>query len=52
MVGPIMVGWILPNWGINAVFVVFGLFALAGAILTWSSAIETRSELLERIAPT
>ena len=52
MVGPMMVGWILPNWGLNTVFVVFGLFAAVGAIITWLFAIETRGEVLERLSPT
>jgi MFS transporter, putative metabolite:H+ symporter len=52
MVGPIMVGWILPHWGLNAVFVVFGLFALAGGILALFCAIETKDQVLERLSPT
>ncbi len=51
MAGPIVVGWVLPHWGINAVFVVFGLFALMGALVAFFFAIETRSQVLERLSP-
>jgi len=51
MAGPIMVGWVLPHWGINAVFVVFGLFALMGAIVAIFLAIETRGHVLEELSP-
>ena len=51
MVGPILIGWILPHWGLNAVFVVFGAFALAGAVIAYLFAIETRGQLLERLSP-
>jgi MFS transporter, putative metabolite:H+ symporter len=51
MAGPLAVGWILPHWGINAVFVAFGLFALMGALVAYFFAIETRSQVLERLSP-
>jgi len=51
MAGPIVVGWILPRYGINAVFVVFGLFALMGCLVTAFFAIETRSKVLEQLSP-
>jgi putative MFS transporter len=51
MVGTSVVGWVLPNWGINAVFVMFGLFALMGAIVTYFFATETRAQVLERVSP-
>jgi putative MFS transporter len=51
MAGPIMVGWVLPHWGLNAVFVVFGLFALMGCLVTLFFAIETRGQVLERLSP-
>ncbi len=52
MVGPLLVGWILPHWGLNAVFIVFGAFALIGAVIAYFFAIETRGQLLERLSPT
>jgi putative MFS transporter len=51
MVGTTVVGLILPLWGINAVFVMFGLFALMGAIVTFFFADETRAKVLERVSP-
>ena len=51
MVGTTAVGWILPFWGINAVFVMFGLFALMGAIVTFFFAVETRAKILEDVSP-
>jgi len=41
----------LPAWGINAVFVMFGLFALMGAVVSFFFAVETRAQILERISP-
>jgi putative MFS transporter len=51
MAGPIVVGLILPRYGINAVFVVFGLFALMGCLVAAFFAIETRAQVLERLSP-
>jgi len=49
--GPVVVGLILPKYGVNAVFVVFGLFALMGCLVTLFFAIETRGQVLERLSP-
>ncbi len=49
--GPVVVGFILPRYGINAVFVVFGLFALMGFLVTLFFAIETRAKVLEHLSP-
>jgi MFS transporter, putative metabolite:H+ symporter len=51
MVGTTVVGLVLPLYGINAVFVMFGLFALMGAIVAFLFAIETRAQVLERVSP-
>jgi MFS transporter, putative metabolite:H+ symporter len=51
VVGTTVVGWVLPYYGINAVFVMFGLFALMGALVTAFFAIETRAQILERVSP-
>ncbi len=51
MVGTTVVGWILPLWGINAVYVMFGLFALMGAVVAVFFAIETRARVLESLSP-
>jgi putative MFS transporter len=51
MVGTSVVGWVLPHYSINAVFVMFGLFALMGAIVAVFFAIETRAQVLEHVSP-
>jgi MFS transporter, putative metabolite:H+ symporter len=51
MVGTTIVGWILPAYGINAVFVLFGCFALMGAVVAFFFAVETRAQVLERLSP-
>ncbi len=51
MVGTTVVGWILPLWGMNAVYVMFGLFALMGAVVAVFFAIETRARVLETLSP-
>jgi MFS transporter, putative metabolite:H+ symporter len=51
VVGTTIVGWVLPYYGINAVFVMFGLFALMGAVVTFFFAVETRAQVLERVSP-
>ena len=51
MVGTTVVGWVLPHYGVNAVFVMFGLFALMGAIVAVFFAVETRSRVLEQVSP-
>jgi MFS transporter, putative metabolite:H+ symporter len=51
VVGTTVVGWVLPTYGVNAVFVMFGLFALMGAIVAAFFAVETRGQVLERISP-
>jgi putative MFS transporter len=51
MVGTAVVGFILPHWGMNAVYVMFGLFALMGAVTAVFFAIETRAQVLERLSP-
>lgn len=50
-IGTSIVGWVLPSYGINAVFVMFGCFALMGACVAFFFAIETRGQLLERLSP-
>jgi MFS transporter, putative metabolite:H+ symporter len=51
VVGTTVVGWVLPYYGVNAVFVMFGLFALMGATVTFFFAIETRAQVLEKLSP-
>jgi MFS transporter, putative metabolite:H+ symporter len=52
VLGPYMVGWILSTGGgINIVFLMFGAFALVGAIVTIVFAVETRGRVLEELSP-
>jgi MFS transporter, putative metabolite:H+ symporter len=51
MVGTTLVGFVLPFWGMNAVYVMFGLFALMGAVVAILMATETRAQVLERLSP-
>jgi putative MFS transporter len=51
MVGPLLVGFIIPRGGADMVFVVFGLFALAGAIILAVFGHETRGKVLEEVSP-
>jgi MFS transporter, putative metabolite:H+ symporter len=51
VLGPYMVGAILPNTGINAVFLMFGAFALVGGLVTLAFAVETRGRVLEELSP-
>jgi MFS transporter, putative metabolite:H+ symporter len=51
MVGTSLVGFVLPAYGLNAVYVMFGLFALLGALATIFFATETRAQVLERLSP-
>jgi putative MFS transporter len=51
MIGPLVVGAILPLGGINAVFGVFGIVALTGAVICAVFAIETSGKVLEELSP-
>ena len=51
MLGPLLVGFIIPRGGPDLVFVVFGCFALAGAIIMALFAHETGGKVLENVSP-
>jgi putative MFS transporter len=51
VLGPYMVGFILPVAGINAVFLMFAGFALFGGLVTLAFAVETRGRVLEELSP-
>jgi MFS transporter, putative metabolite:H+ symporter len=51
MVGPFVVGLVLPKYGADAVFVMFGIVALLGGIICFAFAMETRGKVLEELAP-
>jgi hypothetical protein len=49
---PLMGRWInFANLGVDAVFVMFGLLALMGAVVAFFFAVETRVQILERVSP-
>jgi putative MFS transporter len=49
-VGPLIVGFVLPRYGINGVFLVFSIFALTGCTAA-NFMIETRRRVLEEVSP-
>jgi len=51
VLGPYMVGFILPSAGINGVFLMFGAFALVGGLVTLAFTVETRGRVLEELSP-
>ncbi|GGI01939.1 MFS transporter [Arthrobacter liuii] len=50
-IGPILVGWIVDNYGISYVFSVFAAVALIGGLITVFFAIETKGRVLEELSP-
>ncbi|WP_235705477.1 MFS transporter [Acidiphilium iwatense] len=48
---PYLVGLVLPLYGISGVLLMFGVVAVAGAILARSGMIETKQRRLEEISP-
>ena len=49
-VGPLIVGFALPRYGIGGVFLVFSIFAIIGCIAA-TYMIETRRRVLEEVSP-
>lgn len=50
-IGPLVVGAVLPAYGIRPLFAVFASFALFGALVTAMGGIETKGRLLEELSP-
>jgi len=50
-IGPVLVGWIVDNYGISVVFTVFAAVALIGGLITIFFAIETKGRVLEELSP-
>jgi MFS transporter, putative metabolite:H+ symporter len=50
-VGPILVGWILPRYGVQAVFLVFGLVGIVGAVASFVGVTESQLKVLEEVSP-
>ena len=49
--GPILVGWVVGDFGIRYVFAVFAAVALVGGLVTLLFAIETKGRVLEELSP-
>ena len=49
--GPIVVGYLVPGYGLGSVFLYFGGLALLGGIVTLIFAIETKDQVLEELSP-
>lgn len=49
-VGPLVVGFALPHYGISGVFLVFAIIAVLGAIVSFWM-VETRRRVLEEVSP-
>ncbi len=50
-IGPLLVGWIVGDFGIRYVFAAFAAVALIGGLVTLWFAIETRGRVLEELSP-
>ena len=50
-IGPLLVGWIVDNFGISYVFTVFAAVALIGGLITAVFAIETKGRVLDELSP-
>ena len=50
-IGPILVGWIVGDFGIRYVFSAFAAVALVGGLVTLFFAIETKGRVLEELSP-
>ena len=50
-IGPILVGWIVGDFGIRYVFSAFAAVALVGGLVTLFCAIETKGKVLEELSP-
>lgn len=51
MIGPFMIGAILPQAGLGTVFLVFGIAALIGCAVAALFTLETRGRVLEELSP-
>ncbi|MGH7089688.1 MAG: MFS transporter, partial [Stellaceae bacterium] len=49
-VGPLIVGFALPRWGIGGVFSIFAVFGAIGCVAAFAM-VETRRRLLEEVSP-
>lgn len=50
-IGPLLVGWIVDNYGVSVVFTVFAAVTLIGGLITIFFATETKGRVLEELSP-
>ena len=50
-IGPVVIGALLPIYGLDSVFIYFGALAIIGAAITWRFAVETAGRKLEDVSP-
>ena len=50
-IGPVLVGWIVADLGIQYVFAAFAVVAILGGLVTLLFAIETKGRILEELSP-
>jgi len=50
-IGPLLVGWVVGNYNVNYVFLVFGIVLGFGGIICLLFAIETKGRVLEELSP-
>ncbi len=50
-IAPVLVGYVLPGYGVSGVFVMFGGVAILGAIITGLFGVETKNRVLEEVSP-
>ena len=50
-IGPLLIGWLVGDFGIRYVFVAFAVVALAGSLVTTAFATETKGKVLEQLSP-
>jgi putative MFS transporter len=51
VIGPYMVGWILPRYGVGGVFAMFASFAVIGGATSALFSLETAGKTLEELSP-
>lgn len=51
IVGPVFLGWAIPNIGLNSAYAVYAVFALIGGLTVIFFAIETKGKVLEILSP-
>jgi len=50
-IGPLLVGWIVADYGIRYVFAAFAVLALIGGLVVLALGVETKGRVLEELSP-